>query len=260
MKISAKQGPQVKAGEGEANIKKVDVTLPRALASRLSTLQKACTERQFAADPQGCPEASNVGSAVIHTPVLPDPLTGSAYLVSHGGAAFPDLVLTLHGDGVRIDLTGHTQIKKGITYSRFETVPDAPISSFQLTLPERQFSALGAIRNLCKTKLVMPTEITAQDGAVIKQATRIAVSGCSNDLSVSHTVKKRTVTVSVAVPSAGKVTVSGKGLGTRSSSAGGRETVTLLLKAARAGSFKAKVVFVSKSGHRTTKGLVVAIK
>ena len=260
--ISAKQGPQAKAGDGEANIKKVDVTLPRALASRLATLQKACTAGQFAANPEGCPEASNVGSAVIRTPVLPDPLTGSAYLVSRGGAAFPDLVLVLHGDGVTINLTGNTQIKKGITYSKFETVPDAPISSFRLTLPERQFSALGAIQNLCRTRLEMPTEITAQDGAVVRQATRIAVTGCSNGLSVSRRVTKRTVNVSVAVPGAGKVTVSGKGIGTSSQSTSGRETITLRSKATRAGGFKtkAKVVFVSRSGERMTRELRVEIK
>ncbi len=260
--IAAKEGPNAKAGEGEANIKKVDVTLPRALASRLATLQKACTERQFSANPEGCPEASNVGSAVIRTPVLPDPLTGSAYLVSRGGAAFPDLVLVLHGDGVRIDLTGNTQIRKGITYSKFEAVPDAPISSFRLTLPERQFSALGAIVNLCRTRLQMPTEITAQDGAVVRQATRIAVTGCSNKLSVSRRVRKRTVNVSVAVPGAGNVTVSGKGIGTRSRSTSGRETITLRLTATRAGGLKtkAKVVFVSRSGERMTKELAVEIK
>jgi hypothetical protein len=209
VKIAAKQGPGVKAGEEEANIHKVDVSLPGALSSRLTTLNKACTEKQFVANPAGCPGASDVGTAVVHTPVLPVPLEGPAYLVSHGGAAFPDLVLVLQGDGVRVDLTGNTQIKKGITYSKFETAPDAPISSFELKLPEGKFSILGAIKNLCKptktvtvkkrvtgrrhgklvkvTKkvsklvpeaLIMPTSITAQNGAVLTQSTKIAVTGC----------------------------------------------------------------------------------
>ena len=85
------QGPQVSGARSEANIRKVEVQLPKAIPSRLPTLQKACTGAQFAKNPAGCPPASIVGHAVAHTPVLPDPLEGPAYLVSHGGAQFPDL-------------------------------------------------------------------------------------------------------------------------------------------------------------------------
>jgi hypothetical protein len=209
-----------------ANIAKVDVSLPKALPSRLTTLQKACTEAQFAANPAGCPSASAVGMATATTPLLNSALTGPAYLVSRGGAAFPDLVLLLQGEGVTIELVGNTDIKNGITYSKFETVPDAPVSSFELNLPQGPYSILGtnlpagANYSLCGQKLVMPTEITGQNGAVIKQNTPIAVTGaCAASLaskpSVKITkvkVKGNTVVATVTTSQKGTVTVTGKGL------------------------------------------------
>ena len=130
---------------GEANIRKVDLTLPKILPARLTTLQKACTEAQFNGNPAGCPAASVIGTATAVTPVLNAPLTGPAYLVSHGGAAFPDIEFMLQGEGVQIVLDGKTDIKVGITYSKFETVPDAPIIEFRND-PARG-SALGADRD-----------------------------------------------------------------------------------------------------------------
>jgi hypothetical protein len=193
------QGPGVPLGKREAAIAKVETQLPKVLPARLTTLQKACTEKQFAANPAGCPPESAIGTAVAHTPVLSAPLEGPAYLVSHGGAAFPDLVLVLQGEGIVLHLTGHTQIKNGITYSRFQTVPDAPISSFELVLPERSYSALAAIGPLCGhdvkshgqvkrvlPNLAMPTQITAQDGVVEELRPSVKVAGCKKAKTARH--------------------------------------------------------------------------
>ncbi len=165
----------------EANIARVKVSLPVKLPARLTTLQKACPEQTFAANVAGCPAASMVGEATAKTPVLPVPLNGPAYFVSHGGAKYPELVVVLQGDNVTIDLRGETAIsKKGVLTSTFNAVPDAPFSSFELKLPEGPYSALTANgANLCKAgTLTMPTELVAQDGAVIKQSTRLKVTGC----------------------------------------------------------------------------------
>jgi hypothetical protein len=164
----------------QANIKSVKVDLPKQLPSRLTTLQKACTAAQFEANPAGCPPASIVGHATATTPLIPVPLTGPAYFVSYGGAKFPELVIVLQGYGVTLDLHGETFISKaGITSSTFKTVPDAPVGSFELTLPQGKFSALAANGNLCKSKLAMPTAFVAQNGMTIHQSTPIGVTGCA---------------------------------------------------------------------------------
>ena len=100
--------------------------------------------------PRGCPPASKIGHAKVHTPLLPVPLEGPANFVSNGGEAFPNLTMVLQGYGVTIDLVGDTFISKaGITSTTFKTVPDQPFSTFELTLPEGPYSALAANGNLC---------------------------------------------------------------------------------------------------------------
>jgi hypothetical protein len=177
VKIGYPPGPQ-------ANIASVKVALPIQLPSRLTTIQKACPEATFAANPATCPVASNIGTATVTTPVLSTPVAGPVYLVSHGGAAFPNVVMILQGQGVTLELVGDINIAKGITTSTFATVPDAPISTFELKLPTGPHSALTsnlpakAKLSFCHTPLTMPTVINAQNGARITQSTRISVTGC----------------------------------------------------------------------------------
>ena len=168
---------------GEAAIHSVHLELPKKLPARLHTLQKACTEATFYANPANCPAASDVGTAIAHTPVLPVPLEGPGYFVSHGGAQYPELVFVLQGDGVTIDLAGETHIgsKTKITSSTFGTVPDAPITSFEASLPEGPDSALAGLtpKGVCgSTSLSMPTTIVGQNGAQVKQTTKVAITGC----------------------------------------------------------------------------------
>ncbi len=172
VKLNYPKGPQ-------SNISHVRVELPKQLPARLTTLQKACPAAIFEDNPAGCPSASLVGVAKATTPVLPVPLVGPAYFVSHGGEAFPNLIVVLQGYGVRIDLIGDTFIsKKGITSSTFTNVPDVQVTSFELYLPEGPYSALAANGNLCKQKLTLPSSFIAQDGAQLKEDTPVQVTGC----------------------------------------------------------------------------------
>jgi hypothetical protein len=162
------------------NIAKVKVSLPKQLPSRLTTLQKACLASTFEANPAACPVASRIGTATANTPVLPVPLTGPVYFVSHGGEAFPDLVVVLQGYGVTVDLVGNTHISKtGITSSTFNTVPDVAVGSFQLKLPQGPYSALAANGNLCNAHLTMPTTFIAQDGQELHKTTPITTTNCT---------------------------------------------------------------------------------
>jgi hypothetical protein len=164
-----------------ANIAKVKVALPKPLPSRLETLQKACLDSVFNSNPAACPVPSRVGTATATTPILPVPLNGPVYFVSHGARKFPDLVIVLQGYGITVNLDGETFIsKKGLTSTTFRTIPDVPVGTFELSLPQGPYSALAANGNPCTVKggLKMPTSLVAQNGTTIHQSTPIAVSGC----------------------------------------------------------------------------------
>ncbi len=233
-------------GSNYANIGGTVTDLPIQLPSRLETLHKACPDTVFEANPAACPAGSSVGMAIAHVPTLNAPLEGPAILVSHGNRAFPDLEILLQGEGVKVVLDGHTDIKKGVTKTTFESVPDSPVESFELKLPEGSNSVLAAPENLCTPtrvasvkqsvairrkghvvhvmrtvskrvpeQLLMPTELIGQNGAVIKQNTVIGVAGCPPTVVITTTKRSgNALLVTVKTSAKGKVRLSGVGLKT----------------------------------------------
>jgi hypothetical protein len=171
---------------GGANVASVKLEFPKQLPSRNTTLQKACLAAVFQANPASCSAASDIGSVLVHTPVLSVPLAGPVYLVSYGGEKFPQIVMILQGEGVTLDVPGTVFVSKaGITSVTLKSVPDAPFSSVEVRTPRGPFSILTANVpeqdefSLCGQSLSMPTEIVGQNGAVVRVATKIAITGCA---------------------------------------------------------------------------------
>jgi len=161
--------------------------LPKQLPARLTTIQKACLAATFETNRGACPAASEIGHAIVHTPVLPVPLEGPVYFVSYGGAKFPDAVLALKGDGVTVDLHGETFIngKTGVTSATFRNTPDTPFESIEVSIPTGPFSEFGANLpasahgSFCGQNLKMPTLFKASNGLQINEQVPIAVTGCA---------------------------------------------------------------------------------
>jgi hypothetical protein len=172
-----------------------------------------------------------------------------------------------------------TDIKGGITYSYIESAPDAPFTNFETEFPSGPDSIFATNvptaekDSLCAQTLTMPIEMTGQNGAFFKQNIKIAPTGCSNNLRLVS--KKlgpagKTLTFSVEVPAAGKLTASGKGLKSASKTAPARQIVSLSVslanpnaaKIAKHKSVKVKVnlAFVPSSGKKLTTSFAATYK
>jgi hypothetical protein len=148
------------AREGDANIGRAVVTLPKGLILDQSNIAKVCTRTQFAAN--ACPEDSRYGFARAFTPLLDQPLEGPVRLRSSDNL-LPDLVASLHGQ-INIDLAGKIDTSKGRIRNSFNTVPDVPVSRFELTVRGGKKGILTNSLNICgkrKGKKAKPKTLRA---------------------------------------------------------------------------------------------------
>ena len=137
------------ARDGDANIGRAAVTLPKALALEQSSLANVCTRVQFAA--HKCPQDSIYGYATAETPLLDGPLKGPVYLRSSDNE-LPDMVAALNGQ-VDIELAGRIDSVKGRLRTTFDVVPDVPVSKFMLIVRGgKKRGLLVNTRSLCGRK------------------------------------------------------------------------------------------------------------
>jgi hypothetical protein len=176
-----------KARPGESNTSQVSVALPKGEQLDNAHIGTICTRVDFARD--ACPAASKVGTAVAVTPLLDAPLSGSVYLRS-SSHQLPDLVASLEGQ-IDIELSGRIDtVRGGALRTSFETVPDAPVSSFTLNLAGGSRGLLVNSSGLCGKPKRATTTMVGQNGAVVKTKTRLQAA-CGSARHKRHRRKGR---------------------------------------------------------------------
>jgi hypothetical protein len=156
---------------GESNISRAVVTLPKSEFLDQSHIGTVCTRVQFAA--KQCPAASIYGHATATTPLLDQPLSGPVYLRS-SNHTLPDLVAALKGPAsqpIEIDLAGRIDSKGGGIRASFESVPDQPVSKFVLSMQGGKKGLLQNSVNICKGTHITKVKMVGQNGAVINPNT-----------------------------------------------------------------------------------------
>jgi hypothetical protein len=154
----------LKARGSDANIAGAQVTLPRSAFLEQGHIGTICTRVQFKAE--NCPKASVYGHAKATTPLLDQPIEGPVYMRS-SNHKLPDLVIALKGI-VDVNVSSRIDSFKGGLRSSFESVPDAPISSFVLTMKGGKKGLIVNSRNLCAGKNRAKVTFTAQNGRVAR--------------------------------------------------------------------------------------------
>ncbi|MES1192934.1 MAG: hypothetical protein ABUM26_01310, partial [Solirubrobacterales bacterium] len=210
---------------GESNLKKVKVTLPLSLALDTDNAESdgLCSFVEGSKDDPKCPASSVVGTATAVTPILNEPLTGPVYFVKNvrkdpkSGReirTLPKLVIPLRGNGILLTLTGTSDVVNDRLVTTFDLIPDAPVSSFKLNITGGKKGILvisGDKADICKANQIANQEVDGQNGKQADTDITIATPACKTKV-ISKKTTKKSVVVKVAGLTAGKLTITGKGI------------------------------------------------
>jgi hypothetical protein len=148
-----------------ANTAKASVGLPHSEFLEQSHFRTICTRVQFAAN--ACPKGAIYGKARAFTPLLDKPLEGPVYLRSSSNP-LPDLVLDLRGQ-IHAVAVGRVDSHNGGIRTRFETVPDAPLSKVIVEMQGGKKGLFVNSRNICKHVNKATVKFTGQNGKVSEE-------------------------------------------------------------------------------------------
>jgi hypothetical protein len=151
---------------GDANIRSLAVTLPKAFEIDQRHLGNICSKTQLATE--HCAGRQSIGTATTTTPLLDAPLTGPAYAVS-GFGKLPHVAFILGGQVTIIPEAQSSSVGGGHLRTEVPIVPDVPIGHFRLTLFGGKKGYLVNTRNLCASPAVSTVEYHGQNGKAFEQ-------------------------------------------------------------------------------------------
>jgi hypothetical protein len=151
---------------GDANVKALAVTLPKAFAIDQRHLGNICSKAQLLAE--RCAGRQPIGNATVQTPLLDAPLSGPAYAVS-GYGKLPHLAFILAGQVTIVPEALSSSVKKGHLRTEVPVIPDVPVGHFVLTLLGGKQGYLVNTRSLCSAPAVTEVAYQGQNGKRLTQ-------------------------------------------------------------------------------------------
>jgi len=173
---------------GEANIKSVAVTLPKAFQVDQRHLGNICSRGELVAD--HCQGRQAIGTLEVATPLLERPLKGLAYAVS-GYGRLPHLAFILSGQVTIVPEAESSSVKGGHLKTVVPVVPDAPVGHFSLTLFGGGKGYITNTRSLCAAKAVSLIEFAGQNGKSVTRRVAARTACKAKSIRPNHRSAKR---------------------------------------------------------------------
>jgi hypothetical protein len=176
----------LKTRNGDANIKSVAVTLPKAFAIDQSHLSNICSKAQLAAEQ--CAGRQAIGKVVTETPLLDAPLSGPAYAVS-GFGKLPHVVFILRGQVTVMPEAESSSVRGGHLKTVVPVVPDAPVGHFRFDLFGGKTGYITNTRSLCASAATTEIKFVGQNGKTMTQKVK-AKTACKKGKGKSKRAKR----------------------------------------------------------------------
>jgi hypothetical protein len=154
---------------GDANLKSLTVTLPKAFAVDQRHLANICSKAQLFAEQ--CKGRQPIGNAWVKTPLLAEPLSGPAYAVS-GFGKLPRVAFILAGQVTIVPQAESKSVNDGHLQTTVPVIPDAPVGHFRLTLLGGSKGYLVNTRSLCIGAVSSKISYVGQNGRKHRERVR----------------------------------------------------------------------------------------
>jgi hypothetical protein len=146
---------------GDANLRSVTVTLPKAFEIDQRHLGNICAKSEL--QTAHCAGRQPLGTVKDETPLLEKPLQGLAYAVS-GYGKLPHVAFILGGQVSVIPQAESETVGGGRLRTTVPVIPDVPIGHFQLTLYGGKQAYLSNTQSLCANAPAANVEFFGQNG------------------------------------------------------------------------------------------------
>jgi hypothetical protein len=172
---------------GHADLRTAAVTLPLGVRVSPSSADGlgACDPAQIRLDDgtvPTCPESSKVGSVLVDTPLLDEPLSGAVYLARQRDNPFGSLLsiyLVAEGPGLVVKLAGRVDADPlgGQLTTTFEDNPQLPFSNLHLAFKDGPRAPL-VLPKQCGTYTTTATMTSWSGRIVVSESSFVVDQGC----------------------------------------------------------------------------------